>query len=126
MIYNAKTAAKRPWSYFAKKVIHAAEKYIGMSYEQIGATNSNIKFHENAWCVDFVRQCCYVAGVYRENINIPSTSSTKRMYDWFVRRYPSRVHKGISGVRAGDIVFIKKNGKFIHTCLAAAKENENF
>lgn len=123
--YNAKTAANRTWSYFAKKVIHAAEKYIGMSYEQIGATNPNIKFHENAWCVDFVRQCCYAAGVYRENINIPSTSSTKRMHDWFIRRYPCRVHKGISGVMAGDIVFIKKNGKFIHTCLAAAKEDEN-
>ena len=118
--YSSKsTTTNRSWFFYANKVIDVAKSYLGMSRDEILATNSPIPLLDNAWCVDFVRLCCKIAGVYHKNENIKETSSTGDMHDWFKNNFPSRFHEGTKGILKGDIVFIKKNGNLTHTCLAA-------
>lgn len=123
--YAYSSSTTTTWNLFASKVIKIAKSYLGMSREEIMATNPPISLLDGAWCVDFVRLCCKKAGVYYKNANIPETNSTTIMHDWYARLQPYRLHEGVSEIQAGDIVFIKKDGQFTHTCLAADKPNSD-
>lgn len=119
----------RPWEYYANKIASHANSFLGMIEQQVeeatGFTLSN-----GQWCVDFVRLCCKLAGVYDTTYTdiIPTTSSSKTMRNQFRDNYPGTLHNGIEGIQPGDIIFVASSPSSInpyHTCIAISGADSN-
>ncbi len=113
--------------YYAMQVVNAANRYLGMTETQV-ENASNTSLANGAWCVDFVRLCCRNAGVYHGGVNIPTTSSSTEMRNWFRSNFPDRFYTGPAGIKAGDIAFIKESSSSTnpyHTCIATSGVKSN-
>ncbi|MBE6778783.1 MAG: hypothetical protein E7541_05290 [Ruminococcaceae bacterium] len=120
-VYNGGTT-NYSWEYYANKIVSYANSFLGMTEQQVEVTTST-SLSNGQWCVDFVRLCCKLAGVYDANYTdiIPTTSSSTTMRNWFRNNYPTRFHEGVEGIRPGDIIFVASSSSSTnpyHTCIA--------
>ena len=127
-VYSGGTTC-HSWEYYANKIVSYANSFLGMTEQQVDE-RSDIEMTDGFWCVDFVRLCCKLAGVYDTNYTdiIPTTSRSGDMLRWFRNNYPDRVYAGIDGIQPGDIVFVASSPSSInpyHTCIAISGADSN-
>ena len=119
--YSCATTQTKTWAEYANDIVTFAHSFLGMNSNEIeAATDFSLA---DQWCVDFVRLCCKLAGVYIPGTYteiIPDRSHVGRMYDWFYENYPSRCHSGTNNIQRGDIAITYKNGNTetkAHACI---------
>ncbi len=116
--YNSEKSI-RDWNSYAQLVIENARSFKNKTESEIESA-TGFALSNGAWCADFVRLCCYLAGVYVENVNIPKTSSPSGMKTWFENR--NRVSTDFTKIQAGDILFTGyANGGIAHVCIATTE-----
>ncbi len=117
-LYNLKKPP-RNWKYYAQLVIENARRFKDKRESQI-EDETDFSLADGGWCADFVRLCCYLAGVYIENVNIPKTSNPSSMKSWFEGR--NRISTDFTKIQAGDILFTGyANGGIAHVCVATTQ-----
>ena len=104
------------WQYYANLIIEHANSFLGMSESQVEAA-TGFDLTDTAWCVDFVRLCCNLAGAYRADVNIKNTNGAVTMKNWFADR--NLIFDDFTKIQPGDIVFTGNVGANIrHACIA--------
>ncbi len=104
----------------AQLVISWACHFLGKTETEI-ENETQFSLSDGQWCVDFVRLCLNMAGVYAPGYNIKKTSSSTDLRNWYRTNKPSWFHEGAAGIQPGDIVFVASSASSTdpyHTCLA--------
>ena len=123
--YSGGTTTYRSWQHYANRIMAYASGCLDMNSEELEEQNA-FPLTDGLWCVDFVRLCCKLAGVYDIDYDdiIPTTSSSTAMRNWFRSNYESRFYDvsedGIDKIQPGDIAFIENandSSTAEHTCI---------